>query len=88
MTKEQARISRRNRQKAREYFGIVGQPNKVLHHKDPTLRRNNIERYILWLPEDLIVLDKSDHSKIHSKEMWENEEIRARLLANGPLGKG
>ena len=88
MTIEQSRISRKNRHKAREYFGIIGQPDKVLHHKDHSLRHNNIERYILWLPEDLEVLDRGTHSSLHDKELWQNEEYREKQLSNGILGKG
>jgi len=35
MTKEQEAISKRNNHKAREYFGITGKTDIVLHHINP-----------------------------------------------------
>ena len=63
MTKQEMKISRENHKKAAEYFNL--QSGYVLHHVDESLRHENIERYILWLPEDLVVMSKEDHSKFH-----------------------
>ena len=60
-------ISRKNKKKAREYFGITGKPNLVLHHKDPNWKTNNIDRYIQWNPEDLIVMTRAEHNSLHNK---------------------
>ena len=67
MTKEQKYKNYKNHKKAREYFGIEGEKNLVLHHIDWTLRHNNIERYIEWNPEDLVVMTKSEHRKLHNE---------------------
>lgn len=63
MTKQEMKISRENHKKAAECFNL--QSGYVLHHIDESLRHNNIERYILWLPEDLVVMSKEEHSQLH-----------------------
>lgn len=65
MTKEQKRISAANHKKAAEFFKL--QKGWVLHHIDPSWRHNDIERYILWDPFDLVMITKEDHSRLHSK---------------------
>ena len=40
-------------------------PGYVLHHKDPELRHKDIDRYLEWRPEDLVMMTKSDHVKLH-----------------------
>ena len=65
MTEEQKKISRINQRKAREHFGILGRNDLILHHVDWTMKYNNVERYILWLPEDLVVMKVSEHTKLH-----------------------
>lgn len=77
-TKEQCKISEKNRIAARKHFGIYGKRNLVLHHKDTSLRSNNIERYILWLPEDLVILTVSEHSKLHGCDYLHKEETREK----------
>lgn len=67
MTREQLTISTRNNRRARKYFGIYGNKDLVLHHVDWTMRHNNIERYIQWNIEDLVVMTKSEHRKLHNK---------------------
>lgn len=74
MTREQELISNKNKKKAWAYFVEQGQIPKnvgrweyVLHHVDESLRHNNIERYILWLPEDLVVMDYGEHTRYHHK---------------------
>lgn len=65
MTEEQMKISAKNRDLRRKELGIKGNKNLVLHHKDTTLRHNNVERYIEWRLEDIEILTKSQHSSLH-----------------------
>lgn len=73
LTEEQKKISKLNKKKAWDYFVEIGDIPKdtkcryVLHHIDPSWRHNDVERYILWLPEDLVVMPNSEHSKLHWK---------------------
>lgn len=66
MTKEQVRISRANRAKARKYFGLSDNDDFDLHHVDTKMKQTNIERYIQWNPEDLIVLTHGEHTRLHN----------------------
>ena len=65
ITKEQCKISEKNRAKAKKYFNLP--KGWVLHHEDETLRHNNIERYIEWRTEDLIPMSNADHIRLHVK---------------------
>lgn len=65
LTEEQKRISAANHKKAAEFFKL--QKGWVLHHIDPEWRHNDIERYILWDPFDLVMMIKADHSRLHNK---------------------
>lgn len=72
MTEEQKSISGINRKKAIKYFEekyewFKNRTEKqyAMHHKDKTLRHTDIERYIQWNIEDLVILTFSEHSKIH-----------------------
>ena len=69
LTKEQIRISGSNQMKAWKAFGYSEKDHKglVLHHKDVNLRSNDVERYILWLPEDLEVMTMSEHTSLHNQ---------------------
>lgn len=67
MTKEQMRINRANRLKARKYFGLHNGDGYDLHHKDSSWKTDDIERYIQWNPEDLIVLTHGEHTLLHNK---------------------
>ena len=60
-------INRKNQMKARKYFGIYGNLNYDLHHKDMTLMDRDPERYNEWRPEDLVVMTHSEHTKYHSQ---------------------
>ena len=40
--------------------------NYVLHHKDISLKKNNPKRYAQWNVDDLVMLTRSEHLKIHS----------------------
>lgn len=72
ITHEQSNESQRNKRKAQKYFKSIGAlPNdgvkRVLHHKDITLRDNDVERYIQWNIDDLEVMTLSEHSSYHSQ---------------------
>lgn len=97
LTPEQNAIYQRNRKKAWKYFveqGIIPKDappySFALHHKDETLRHTNIERYILWLIEDLEVDDYGEHSSHHNKERerkpWSEEakKKQSERLKNNP----
>ena len=63
-TKEQKRISNANHKKAAEFFKL--QKGWVLHHIDSAWRYNDIERYIQWNIEDLVMMTREDHQKLHA----------------------
>lgn len=63
MTREQENLSTRNKRKAYKRFNL--QKGFVLHHKDEDLMSNDIDRYIQWNDEDLIVMSRSEHAKLH-----------------------
>lgn len=75
---------RTNRNKAWEYFIATGaipadQKNEyVLHHKDPTLKANNPDRYDEWRIEDLVPLTRAEHAAIHHTGKVTSEETKAR----------
>lgn len=50
---------------AREYFGVYGNNDYVLHHKDKTLKYTDPERYAEWRIEDLEVMTREEHNKVH-----------------------
>lgn len=56
------------------FFGLKKGDGLVLHHKDPTMRYNNPERYKQWNPEDLVVMTRAEHVKLHhtgiNKKAW------------------
>lgn len=86
MTAEQRRISDRNRRKAWKHFVEIGIIDKnappytyAMHHKDETLRHNDIERYILWLFEDLEVEDYGKHTSHHHTGLVWSEESREKM---------
>lgn len=51
--------------RARKYFGIEGNIDMVLHHKDETLRHTDYARYLEWRIEDLEVMTREEHTKHH-----------------------
>ena len=91
MTKEQEKISEKNKYKAWGYFVSIGAIPKdakkysyVLHHIDPSWKHNDIERYIQWNPEDLVIMTRAEHVKLH----WEyDREIRIQHISEGNKGK-
>lgn len=89
MTKEQKRISNHNNRLAWKHFYPEGNGNPkkgyVLHHVDTTLKKNDIERYILWRIEDLVMLTKAEHIKVHHKGKQVSEETKRKI---GEASKG
>lgn len=69
MTKEQYNTSENNRRKLRKKLGLIGKSNLVLHHLDTTMRHNDIERYIQWNEEDVVIMEKGEHTKLHYNEI-------------------
>ena len=69
LTKEQYITSVINHRKAWKYFGLDNsEPYKyALHHKDQSLKYNDIDRYIEWRPEDLEVMTFIEHNKLHNQ---------------------
>ena len=58
-------VNRKNHDKARKYFGILGNKDLDLHHKDETLMYTDPERYNEWRPEDLVVITHGEHTRYH-----------------------
>ena len=77
LTKEQRKIYNHCRHSALKYFNV--QKGYVLHHKDDTLMLTNINRYIEWRPEDLVVMTLSEHSKLHNTGLVRSEETREKM---------
>lgn len=72
MTKIQQRISWRNNKRTRKEMSVP--KGMVMHHKDASLRHDDIERYIQWRPEDLQLMDKSSHRKLHAALIRESKQ--------------
>lgn len=68
--------------RARKHFGIEGDPNMVLHHKDEKLRKSDIKRYLEWRPEDLVVMSHGEHTKFHHEGKTVSEETRRKISEN------
>ncbi len=87
-TEEQRKSCARNHYHAIKYFNL--QKGYVLHHIDITLKKQNVERYILWLPEDLIPMTKEEHTRLHNLgntyrkpgTFHHTEETKKRLSAS------
>lgn len=69
MNNTQRNISAKNNRKAwrivESKLGWNGHTGYVLHHVDMELKKNNIERYIEWNLEDLQLMKKGEHIKLH-----------------------
>lgn len=99
LTKEQKAISKKNRKIAIKHFEEIGLlpldrgPNDyALHHINPDWRHNDIERYIQWNPEDLVVITSSEHTILHNhdkkgKKTKPCSEERKRKLSESNKGK-
>ena len=70
MTKEQLKVAALNHKKAcLHFFPKCKGKNKqgwVLHHKDTSLKTNDLERYAEWRIEDLVPMTKSGHISLHN----------------------
>ena len=51
----------------------------MLHHKDPSLKYNDPERYFQWRIEDLVPMSKEEHSRLHSTGRVYSEESRQKM---------
>lgn len=102
MTRHQEYVSTINNAKAKKYFEELGLLPKdrgihdyVLHHVDPDLKYNNVERYIEWNPEDLVVMTRSEHTRFHHSgennymygKHWSEEERLKRSIAEKGVPK-
>ena len=85
MTREQYNISQKNRRKAAKYFNL--QKGYCMHHKDTSLKHENIKRYIQWNPEDLVVLTKEEHCALHHKGDNHHGEKNPMYGKKSPLRK-
>ena len=69
MNKELTNISAKNNRKAWKVveakLGWDGHTGYVLHHVDMELKTKDIERYIEWRLEDLQLMKKGEHIKLH-----------------------
>lgn len=87
MTRLQRNISMKNRNaRWKEIAGTIkGFRGYVLHHKDVNMMRDNIERYILWLPDDLMIMTKADHLRLHhtGTKMSDETKLKMRLAKLG-----
>lgn len=62
-TREQFLQCERNRRRLKKLLDVP--KGFVLHHRDPELRRKDIDRYIEWRPGDVIIISKAEHNRIH-----------------------
>ena len=77
LTKEQRKINNANHKKAAEFFKL--QKGWVLHHIDHSWRYNDIERYILWDPFDLVMMTRDEHTRIHKRGIKYSEETKKKM---------
>ena len=66
-TKYMRMKSKANHQKAVQHFKQLGEfeDGMVLHHIDFTMFYFDLDRYVEWIPEDLLPMTKSQHAKLH-----------------------
>ena len=61
-----------------------------LHHKDPTLRTKDPERYNEWRVEDLVPMLKSEHTRLHNigrKKTPEECERQSQRMKGHPVSE-
>ena len=92
-------ISKRNQRKAYKYFESISvlptnrtKNEYVLHHKDPELKHNDLMRYIEWNIDDLVVLTRSEHSRLHNTGNTyhtghQHSETTKELISSNRKGK-
>ena len=81
MTKEQLRISQTNRNHTWKALcgSHKGIPGMVLHHVDTTMLYRDPERYILWKPDDLKLMSKADHIRLHRTGSRHSLEAKQKM---------
>lgn len=70
---------RDNWTKAKAYYGILNDSDLVLHHKDPSWKYEDPERYAQWNPEDLVVMTRAEHARLHGIGRQFSEETRKKI---------
>lgn len=63
-------MANKNYVRAKEYFNLP--EGWVLHHKDPSWKTEDPERYNEWRIEDLVPMSKGDHQRLHIALAVEN----------------
>lgn len=76
----------KNRVQARIYFGVYGDRNYILHHKDTELKEKDPDRYYQYNPEDLVLVTKAEHNRIHFCGTMHSEET-IRKIAESKIGR-
>ena len=60
-----------NRKEAWKHFWPEGngkpKPGYALHHIDPSWKKDDPERYAEWRIEDLVMMTRSEHTRLHTK---------------------
>lgn len=77
LTEEQKKISGHNNYVTRKLLNVPD--GYVLHHVDETLRFNDVERYIEWRPEDVVVMSMSDHNRLHGTGKVVTDSFRQKM---------
>ena len=81
LTPEQRRTNMNNRNHIWKKLcgNSKGIPGYVLHHTDQTMFYRDPNRYIQWNPEDLQMMSKADHIKLHRTGKRHTEESKAQM---------
>ena len=93
MNKDLAKISDKNRRRARKIlFGDAG-AGLTLHHKDPSWKKEDPERYAQWNLDDLVVMTTGYHQHWHmlhsnpndycDKSYHQDPEYRKKIGSKG-----
>lgn len=56
-----------------------------MHHKDTSLRENDIERYIQWNYEDIEIMTQSEHTRLHNKLRGKENVMYYSWFNNGVI---
>lgn len=84
--KELRKFSYYNRKRAWKEFYPEGngkaKPGFVLHHKDPSWKIEDPIRYAEWRHDDLVMMTKAEHCKLHSNLNHQDEEIETKRVKN------
>lgn len=83
----------KNKKVAKQHFIDIGEwekfENPVLHHLDANMMYEDIERYVKFNFDDVVVMEKSDHSKLHNtgeNNPSKRPEVREKLKGeNNPM---